>query len=382
MQSVVINTPSRLVFGEGSLSALLEECRFQQKKRLFVLSIPPLQEQLELLFEELVDEGFELHFDYTVNNEPSFSDFDRILACAENFGASGVIGIGGGSVMDVAKLVAARLGTTQGLEEYVGIDLLPERKTWLACVPSTAGTGSEVSPNAILMDEQDGGGKKGIISRWLVPDAAFVDPVLTYGVPAAVTAATGIDALTHCLEAFVNRFSHPMIDLYALEGIRLIASSLKRAVADGSDAKARSAVALGSLYGGMCLGPVNTAAVHALAYPLGSKYGIAHGLSNAVLLPAVMRFNLPEVPHVYAQVAAALGVPSEGSDVDRAYKGVEALEHLMDACGIKRDLKVLGIRQEDVPELAREGMKVQRLLKNNPRTLRYEDAVAIYNTLF
>src|SRR5439155_10799310 len=146
------------------------------------------------------------------------------------------------------------------------IGKLNARKTYLACLPTTAGTGSEVSPNAILMDESDQL-KKGVISPHLMPDAAYIDPMLTLGAPPAVTAATGIDALTHCIEAYANKFAHPMIDLYALEGIRLIGDNLARAVADGSNIEARTHLALASMYGGMCLGPVNTGAVHALAYP-------------------------------------------------------------------------------------------------------------------
>ena len=140
-----------------------------------------------------------------------------------------------------------------------------------------------------------------------MPDAAYVDPMLTLSVPPAVTAATGMDALTHCIEAYANKFAHPMIDPIALEGIRLIARNLARAVEHGNDVAARTAVALGSLYGGMCLGPVNTAAVHALSYPLGSEFHVAHGVSNAVLLPHVLEFNLPAAPQRYADIAVAHG---------------------------------------------------------------------------
>ncbi len=199
---------------------------------------------------------------------------------------------GGGSAMDVAKLVAALLDGRQQIGEVFGIGKLAGRSTPLACVPTTSGTGSEVSPIAIVQDSADGL-KKGVISPYLVPDAAFVDPLLTLGMPPAVTASTGIDALTHCIEAYANRQAHPLVDTWALEGIRRIARSLPAAYADGRNVAARTDVALGSMYGGMCLGPVNTAAVHALAYPLGSDFGVAHGTSNAVLLEHVLEFNLP-----------------------------------------------------------------------------------------
>src|SRR5699024_3953020 len=194
---------------------------------------------------------------------------------------------GGGSVLDVAKLVAAQLNNGQSLEDIVGIKKLKNRDFLLICMPTTSGTGSEVSPNAILLDQRDNQ-KKGIISPFLVPDIVYADPLLTVTLPPSVTAATGIDALTHCIEAYANRFAHPLVDMYALEGIRLISSNIVEACKNGQDIEARSGMILGSLYGGVCLGPVNTAAVHALSYPLGSQFHIAHGLSNAILFPDVL----------------------------------------------------------------------------------------------
>src|SRR6185312_1331641 len=182
----------------------------------------------------------------------------------------------------------------------------------LICLPTTSGTGSEVSPNALLLDENTQS-KKAVISPHLVPDAAFIDPALTLTVPAPVTAATGLDALTHCIEAYANRFAHPLVDTWALDGIRHIAAHLATAVREPANLEARTHLALGSLYGGLCLGPVNTAAVHALSYPLGSRHHIAHGHSNAILLPHVLRFNVPAAFGRYAEVALALGVSPQSS---------------------------------------------------------------------
>ncbi len=226
----------------------------------------------------------------------------------------------------------------------IGINLLPGRELFLVCLPTTAGTGSEVSPNAILLDETDQL-KKGVVSPHLVPDAAFIDPLLTLTVPAAVTASTGLDALTHCIEAYANKFAHPITDLYALQGIRLISANLLRAVRNGADAEARAGLALGSLYGGLCLGPVNTAAVHALAYPLGSRFKIAHGVSNAVLLPNVLRFNFSAAPERYAEVAVALGVERSRSALSTAEHGVERLAELSRACGVPQRLSDFNIPQ-------------------------------------
>jgi len=262
-----------------------------------------------------------------------------------------------------------------------GIGKLESRSLYLACLPTTAGTGSEVSTNAILLDEAEGL-KKGVISPHLVPDAAYVDPALTFSVPPPVTAATGMDALTHCIEAYANVNAHPMTDLLALEGVRLIGSNLRHVVANGLDAAGRSAVALGSVYGGLCLGSANTGAVHALAYPLGGEYHVPHGVANAVLLPHVLRFNLQAAPERYAQVAAALGVAVEPDTVAMARKGVERLAELSRACGIPQSLSDLGVPRSAVESMARSAMTVTRLLKNNVRPLTETDAVGIYGEAF
>jgi alcohol dehydrogenase len=281
----------------------------------------------------------------------------------------------------VAKLVAAQLDNEQTLEEMVGIGFLQGRTKKLICVPATSGTGSEVSPNAILVDNRDNQ-KKGIISPFLVPDAVYVDPLLTLSVPPAITAATGIDALTHCLEAYTNKFAQPFIDLYAFEGMRLIAAHIVQAVNDGSNGEARTQVAMGSLLGGFCLGPVNTAGVHALSYPLGSQFHLAHGLSNALLLPYVLEFNTPASVDRHAQVALALGCERGSSDEETAQKGLQKIKELIRDCGIPARLREVGIPKEAIPQLAEDAMKITRLLKNNPRTITLEDAIAIYESAY
>jgi alcohol dehydrogenase class IV len=277
-------------------------------------------------------------------------------------------------VLDIAKLVAALPGDDGPPEAYIGSGLLGGRHRKLICIPATAGTGSEVSPNAILVDDRDQQ-KKGIISPYLVPDIVYVDPLLTVSVPPAVTAATGLDALTHCLEAYTNKFAQPFVDIYALEGMRLIAAHLVRAVRNGADEEARSQVAMGSLLGGFCLGPVNTAAVHALSYPLGSNFHLPHGLSNALLLPFVMEFNLPAARDRYTGVARALGA-------DTAEGGVAKTRQLIRECGIPATLKEAGIPFDAIENMAAEAIKITRLLNNNPRPVSKEDAVAIYKAAY
>ncbi len=318
--------------------------------------------------------------DYSIQQEPSFADLRSLLIKFSEVDADTVIGIGGGSVLDIAKLIAALLDNDQKLEDVVGNGLLQKRNKRLICIPATSGTGSEVSPNAILVDDE--GQKKGIISPNLVPDAVYADPLLTLTLPGAITAATGLDALTHCLEAFTNRFSQPFIDMFAIRGIKLIADNLVSAVQDGANEKAREEVALGSILGGFCLGPVNTAAVHALSYPLGTEFHLAHGLSNALLLPYVMEFNYRSAPQKYAEVAIALGCPRGENDEETARKGIDRIRQIIDECGIPSRLGELDIPKEAIPKLAEDALKITRLLVNNPREVTLEDAISIYRAAY
>jgi alcohol dehydrogenase len=378
---LVIHFPNKLVFGKGKLNQLVDEVFQLDCKKVLIITIEPLLGQLSAIIESLKRKSVEVVINTAIIQEPCFSDFKNLIQILSPFNPDVVIGIGGGSVLDIAKLVAAQLENEQALEEYVGIGLLKGRKKKLICLPATSGTGSEVSPNAILVDDSDGQ-KKGIISPYLVPDIVIVDPLLTISVPPSITAATGIDALTHCLEAYTNKFAHPMIDLYAYEGMKLIASNIVQAVNNGNDVEARTAVALGSMYGGICLGPVNTAAVHALSYPLGSMFHLPHGLSNALLLPYVMEFNLVASPARYADVARALGCEKQKEDLSTAMKGVEKIKQLIEQCGLPLRLRDAGVNQDAIPLMAKDAMKVQRLLKNNPREVTLDDAISIYIEAF
>jgi alcohol dehydrogenase class IV len=319
--------------------------------------------------------------DTSIDREPSFNDFKTLMQKVAPFNPDIVVGIGGGSVLDIAKLVAAQLENEQSLKDCIGIGLLRGRKKKLVCVPATSGTGSEVSPNAILVDDADNQ-KKGIISPYLVPDLVYVDPLLTISVPPAITAATGLDALTHCMEAYTNKFSQPFIDMYAYEGMRLIAANIVTAVKDGGNVEAREKVAMGSLLGGFCLGPVNTAGVHALSYPLGSMFHMAHGLSNALLLPYVMEYNIPSAEKKYAEVATALGCERKENDHATALAGVEKIKELVKACGIAGSLKDLNVPEQSISAMAADAMKIQRLLKNNPRLIEEKDAIEIYKAAY
>ncbi|RKR84358.1 alcohol dehydrogenase class IV [Mucilaginibacter gracilis] len=381
LQNLTIHFPRKLTFGNGCIAALADDLVGLGCSSVLIITIKPLQSQLSKLVDDLERKNITVHINTDVEQEPSYQDFEQLMLVAVQANPDAVIGIGGGSVLDVAKLVAAQLNNSQSLQDIVGIGLLKGRTKTLICAPATSGTGSEVSPNAILVDDSDHQ-KKGIISPYLVPDIVYVDPLLSMSVPPHITAATGLDALIHCIEAYTNKFSHPLIDMYAIEGIRLIAANIVQAVNNGSDEHARAQVSMGSLLGGFCLGPVNTAAVHALSYPLGSSFNLAHGLSNALLLPYVMEFNYPSAAAKYAQVAIALGCQPQAKDMLTAKAGIAKIEQLVALCGIPARLREVNIPQDAIPEMAVNAMKITRLLKNNPREVTYTDAVDIYNAAY
>ena len=386
MKQITLLQPQKIVFGTGCIQTLVEDYKKLGYQRLFVLTAPPILPLIEPTLAALKAAGTNIEVFDQIMAEPTLNDFNAIVEKARQFDADSVVGIGGGSVLDIAKLVAAFAHSDQQAADCFGTGFIKAKGLWFACLPTTAGTGSEVSPNAILLDERDHL-KKGIVSPYLIADAAYVDPKLTWTVPAKVTADTGMDALTHCIEAYTNKFAHPTVDIYALKGIQLIAANLETAVKDGKNQEAREALALGSLYGGLCLGPVNTAAVHALSYPLGGEFHIPHGLSNAILLPSVMKFNAETCPKRYAEVAEALLSSTSGSsgdtnDIRLAQQGVDFIYRLAEAVGIPKKLTDLGIPQSAVDGMAKAAMEVQRLLKNNPREVTEQDAKDIYNSLY
>jgi alcohol dehydrogenase class IV len=377
---VTLLQPRQITFGAGCAAEALSAFA-RANRRIFLVTSPSVLARAETLAAPLRAGGATMEIVTGVPPEPTTACCEQLRARARAFAPDLVLGIGGGSVLDVAKLVAALHDRPEPVSAFYGINVLAGRRTTLACLPTTAGTGSEVSPNALLFDET-AVAKKAVISPALVPDAAIVDPQLMLTLPPALTATTGIDALAHCLEAYTNRAAHPAVDLHALEGVRLIGANLARAVADGSDLAARNAVALGSLYGGLCLGPVNTAAVHALAYPLGGEFHLAHGLSIALLLPHVVHFNVPAAPARHADLARALGAATTGDEVTTAAQLPALLSRLLSACHLSLGLGAHGIPREALPRIAQAALQVTRLLKNNPREVTYDDAIRIYESAF
>lgn len=292
-----------------------------------------------------------------------------------------LLAIGGGSVLDAAKLFAVMLTNEQSLKSMLGIDQVVRTGLPTVLVPTTAGTGSEVTPNAIvtLPDEEL---KVGVVSRHLLPALVLLDPLLTLSLPKAITAATGMDAFTHSLESFISNKANPVSDTFALESMRLIAGSIVEAYQQPDSVRARSDMLLGSTYGGVALTAAGTAAVHALAYPLGGKFHVTHGVANAMLLPHVMAFNLDSCAPRLKRAAVVCGLArEEDSDEAAAHKLIEQIAAWTATLEIPQDLAAFGVREEHLPDMAVAASKVTRLMVNNPKPLSLDDIQALYRRL-
>ncbi|MEJ6743812.1 MAG: iron-containing alcohol dehydrogenase [Porticoccaceae bacterium] len=302
---------------------------------------------------------------------------------AQEFGCDGVIGFGGGSSMDVAKLLAVLIKGEQSLADIYGVDSITGSRVPLIQIPTTAGTGSEATMVSIITTGETT--KAGVVSRVLLADKIILDASLTIGLPAAVTAATGIDAMVHAIEAFTSkRLKNPLSDMLAREALRLMAGNIRVAVREGSNLAAREAMLLGAMLAGQAFANAPVAAVHALAYPLGGNYHIPHGLSNALVLPHVLRFNGPEAANLYAELTQII-LPTRSLPADPLQVTAILADYFLELAadlGLPTRLQQMNIDQKDLPMLAEQAMLQQRLLINNPRAMSLSDALSIYRQAF
>ena len=317
-----------------------------------------------------------------VEADPSLSTLERAIEIGKKNNCSGVIGFGGGSSMDVAKLSALIMGSKESLDAAWGVNLACGPRVPLVLVPTTAGTGSEVTPVSIITIGQNE--KRGVSSPIILPDLAILDPTLTIGLPKKITAATGVDAMVHAIEAYssINKNNNSISQMYALEALKLLEKSIERAVLDGKDLTARSDMLKGSMLAGVAFANSPVAAVHALAYPIGGIFKIPHGLSNALILPYVLRYNQSDAraSKAYADLCDHIW-PSKGSKRGNQFKSslfIDKLEDLSSRLGLETRLRDVGIPQESCQKLAEESMKQTRLLVNNPRAIEKKDAFDIY----
>jgi len=372
MSGFTFDPTPRIVCEDGATARLGEHARELGARRVFVVSDPGVVAAglVAPALDSLAAAGLEPLLFSEVRADPPQASIEAAVALAREAAADAVIGFGGGSSLDTAKLVALLAGAPQRLEDAYGIGLAKGPRLPLIQVPTTAGTGSEVTPIAIATTPDDQ--KKGVVSPLLYPNLALLDATLTLGLPPRVTAMTGVDAMVHAIEAYTSRHrKNPISDSLAITALKLLHGSIRRAVQDGSDLSARRAMLQGALAAGMAFANAPVGAVHALAYPLGGVFHVPHGLSNALVLTPVLEFNLPAAEGAYGDLGAALGVGGAAGFVD-------AMRALVADMPMEQRLTDVGVRRQDLERLARDAMQVQRLLVNNPREVTYDDAFAVY----
>ena len=386
MQSFVFNTTPSVVFENGAAARLAEIARKTLSDKVLFVTDKVLRElglcdgALQSLEAAETDV---LIFD-DVEADPSQATLLTAVEAARAFGATSVVGFGGGSSLDVAKLVALLLGSGEDLDEAWGVAMAKGPRLPLVLIPTTAGTGSEVTPVSIITVSAEE--KRGVSSPIILPDVAVLDAELTLNLPPAITAATGVDAMVHAIEAYTsaNANNNPLSRMLAKQALQLLGANIHSAVHDGKDVDARSAMLLGSMLAGQAFANSPVAAVHALAYPLGSHFHVPHGLSNALLLSHVMRFNAPEAAETYSEIAADafphLADVPEGAERCDAF--IAALAQLAKDLGMQTQLREVSVGEADLPKLASDAMKQTRLLVNNPRPVTEADALEIYRSAF
>jgi len=372
--------PGKIIFGVGALDALGDEANRLAAKHALIITDPGVYQAglVDRVKEQLSVAKLSVDICAEAEPEPTFT---RLNALAEKFRTSKydlLVGVGGGSSLDTAKALSILLTYGGDGHDYVGVDKIPGYGIPVFALPTTAGTGSEITQNAIFGDPEKQL-KMGMVSIYLIPRLALVDPTLTYGCPPKVTAASGLDALIHAVECYTGNKANTFSDATALKAMELIAGNLRRAVKNGSDKEARNGMAEGSLLAGITLANAGTAAVHALAYPLGARFHVPHGVANGVLFPYVTEFNLSANLPKYAIVARMLGVEIDGlSPQEAAEKGAEAIKALAKDIGIPLHLRDLGVPREALEGMAVATMDVTRLLANNPRPLTLDEVRQIW----
>jgi len=376
------NTSGRIVFENGAARDLARHAAPFLGERVLIVTDAGIIRAglLDGAADSLRQAGHSVSVFDGVTADPARAVLSTAIAQAAEFQPTSVIGFGGGSSLDVAKLVALLLGSHEDLDEAWGVGNAKGPRLPLVLVPTTAGTGSEVTPISIITVEDDE--KRGVVSPVILPDMAVLDADLTLGLPAHVTAATGIDAMVHAIEGYASKSANnnPLSRALAVEALKLLGANIQTVVERPADRDARGAMLLGSMLAGMAFANSPVAAVHALAYPIGGRFHVPHGLSNALVLPHVLKFNAAEAadhysalaPHVFPDLETIAGPQ------DRTHAFAERLDKLAATLGLETRLTQVGISQGDIPQMAKDAMKQTRLLVNNPRDLGEADARAIY----
>lgn len=390
------HSAGQLVFGRGAAAQLGELAGRMKLRRIFLVTDRTLVGAglADIVRRSLEAADIEVRVFDGGQPEPSLELADECLAEARQFAPDGLLGLGGGSNMDLAKIVAASLAHGGAPRDYVGEDRVPGPVLPLICVPTTSGTGSDVTAASVLTDTANQI-KVGVLSNYLRPKLAVVDPLLTLSCPAKVTADSGIDALTHAIEAYtavdnevfplpegertVYQGRHPLGDCLAEKAIELIGRHLPRAVHEPANIEAREGMSLAATTAGLAFSNVGVALVHAMEYPVGGAVHCSHGAGNGLLLPYVMRYNLPARVQQFARIAQLLGEDVAGvSEAAAAERAIGAVERLKTAIGIPARLRDLGVRQDQLRGFAEKTFSIKRILRVNPRVPTADDIEAIF----
>lgn len=382
MNPFTFNTTKSLVFRPGAAAGLGELAEPLAGARCLFVTDPGLRRLglCDPALASLEAAGVAVTIFDGVEADPSLATLTAAVEAGRQAGVEGVIGFGGGSSLDVAKLASLLLGSNEDLDDAWGVGNAKGPRLPLVLVPTTAGTGSEVTPVSIItVGEEE---KRGVSSPVILPDLAVLDAELTLGLPPAITAATGVDAMVHAIEAYASRSANnnPLSRMLAREALRLLGANIETAVFDGANVEARGAMLLGSMLAGQAFANSPVAAVHALAYPIGGTFHVPHGLSNALVLPHVLRFNAPDAAALYAEIACDAFPHLDHGEGDQALCAafIEELAGLSRKLGMQTRLRDVDIPESALEKMAADAMLQQRLLVNNPREVSEADALTIY----
>ena len=384
LNNFIFNTTSGIRFGSGMSKLCAEEVSKKLGPNILFITDKDLMslKLTEPVLNELRKLSSIVEIFQDVEADPSIKTLLNSIQVGKKINATGVIGFGGGSSMDVAKLSSLILGSNENIDDVWGVSNAKGPRLPLVLVPTTAGTGSEVTPISIItVGEEE---KKGVSSEVILPDIAILDPDLTIGLPAHTTAATGIDAMVHAIEGYTsaNKNNNPISKMLAVEALKLLAGSIERAVFDGSDIKARGNMLIGAMLAGKAFANSPVAAVHALAYPIGGTFHVSHGLSNSLVLPYVLRFNSVDSKTTkdYAELAPYIfpDINTDQGNQAICNQFIDKLEVLSKKIGLPQKLREVNIPKEACKKMASDAMKQTRLLVNNPREVTERDALNIY----
>ena len=376
--------PSMILFGCGAAQKVGEEAKVLGAERVLIVCDPGIAStgMVDEVKGILEKSGLSAGVYSEVVPEPPVESLEAGVKEAREGDFDLVIGLGGGSSMDAAKVVAVMAVHSGQIEDMFGTDNVPGRGLPTIMMPTTSGTGSEATVNSILTDTKNHV-KKGVVSRHLMPDVAIVDPLLTLSCPPKVSAASGMDTLTHAIESFISVKATPETRLYALESIKLCSQYLRTAVLNGANVTGREGMARASLYAGISISNAGTAAVHAMAYPLGAEFHTPHGVSNALLLPYVMEFNYLGDLDLFVDIAEAMGEPLDGlSRRQKAEAAVKAMRQLSIDVDIPQTLSEVNVTESSLGSMADAAIEIKRLLDNNPRSMTRDDIYGIYKKAF